>query len=141
MRLKSKTEYWTKWLLQESDTYTYTSVVHEIFERLWLSAERFDETDNHEYVILANLFGEEIYTYPRSVHFQMCDSILKELHKRHDLFDTFKLVYALYRLDYIEKLPETKSIEFVKLIISKACDFEEDSTTFNAFKMLRGTYL
>ena len=38
MTLRAKTEYWTKWLLQESDTYTYTSVVHEIFERLWLSA-------------------------------------------------------------------------------------------------------
>lgn len=141
MSLREKTEYWTNWLLQETDTDTYTSVVHEIFERLWLSAERFDESDNHEYVILANLFGEEIYTDPWSVHSQMCDSILEALHKRHDLFDTFKLVYALYRLDYIEKLPETKSIEFVKLIISKACDFEEDSTTFNAFKMLKGTYL
>ena len=52
MSLRAKTEYWTKWLLQESDTYTYTSVVHEIFERLWLSAERFDESDNHECVTL-----------------------------------------------------------------------------------------
>lgn len=141
MTLRAKTEYWTKWLLQESDTYTYTSVVHEIFERLWLSAERFDESDNHEYVILAILFGEEIYTDPWSVHSQMCDSILEALHKRHDLFDTFKLVYALYRLECKKDLPKSKSIEFVNLVITLACRFEDDSKTFEAFKMLKGTYL
>ena len=141
MSLREKTKYWTNWLLQETDTETYTSVVHEIFERLWLSAERFDESDNHEYVILANLFGEEIYTDPWSVHSQMCDSILEALHKRHDLFDTFKLVYALYRLECKKDLPKSKSIEFVKLVITLACRFEDDSKTFEAFKMLKGTYL
>lgn len=61
MSLREKTEYWTNWLLQETDTKTYTSVACEVFERLWLCVERFDENNNHKYVILANLFGKEIY--------------------------------------------------------------------------------
>ena len=141
MSLREKTEYWTNWLLQETDTKTYTSVAYEVFGRLWLCVERFDESNNHKYVILANLFGKEIYTNPSCIHSQMCESILQELNKEHDLFDTFKLVYALYRLECKKDLPKSKSIEFVKLVITLACRFEDDSKTFEAFKMLKGTYL
>lgn len=141
MSLREKTEYWTNWLLQETDTETYTSVAYEVFERLWLCVERFDESNNHEYVILANLFGKEIYTNPSCIHSQMCESILQELNKKHDLFDTYKLVYALYRLDNKKYLPKSKSIEFVDLVISVACKFEDDLETFITFKMLKGTYL
>lgn len=140
--LSKKTKYWTEWVFKEEDTDTFAQVEHEIFERLWLCTERFDESNNnHEFVILANLFGEEIYTGPWPIYSMMCEYIVIELRNQHDLFETYKLVYTLFRLDSKLDLPETKNVQFVKKIISEACNFENDSKTFDAMKMLKEVYL
>ena len=140
--LTKKTKYWTEWCLKEENKDTFVHVENEIFERLWLCIERFDENNNnHEFVILANLFGEDIYTCPWPIHSMMCEYIVIELRNKHDLFETYKLIYTLIRLEFELDLPPTKNVQFVEKIITEACNFENDSGTFEAMKMLKGVYL
>ena len=98
------------------------------------------------YEDLKEPFGRSVMEEPEEVLDEICYLLTLELAKKHDLFEVFKICYALSFLEDIQK--ELKVYKSVSNNVKHTCEqlkivyhTEKDMCLFNSAKMLEGISL
>ncbi len=98
------------------------------------------------YENLKQYFGRSVMEEPEEVLDEICYLLTLELAKKHNLFEVFKICYALSFLEDIQK--ELKVYKSVSNNVKHTCEqlkivyhTEKDMCLFNSAKMLEGISL